>query len=472
MKIHFKPYIVLLILLTLFFSCHTESDELLDTQTILERQTSKTVTADQIPDIISFVETQSNKNLSFTLNNSVNGQNRSEENLIIGSLNTERIQQITNSENRTNYTFTMEKESPSQEASIINYVVKENGDSYYSYFLEFVPDANWLHQTTNPNDLSQYTGEIKVYDRNGSYVTNDTFVDGQSIAQTGRQSCDPVNGDNETSDGNGGSTGGNPSSGDGGFGGNGDVTDNGNGGQDIECVIITIEDCNCSDGPGTVVIVSACNGQKSAVRNPCTDDCNAQNDCEFGFDANCNCLENPDNAENAEVLIDVETFFALESLLGGNDSFQYPADVDPDNAIHFDSVEEFAEFLQGAEFDLTLPVTEQQNGNRITTFRVDYGLTNVDLFVNQILNDPSINQEYELIEVSSEVTGITLGFTWDQTAIEYIIEGNEAIITVFGNLKYNLFLESVGTIYTDVKIFELHIDINTGQPISIFDIED
>lgn len=308
---YYVPLLLIALCLQLH-SCQRDDGVSLDTQGSGESQAiTQTVTADQIPHIIDFVKSQSNRTLSFTLNTSTDGINRSTENLVIGSLNTDQIQQITNSENKSNYTFTMEKEVPTDEMSVINYVVKENGDGYYSYFLELIPETNWLKQTVDPNDLSQFTGEIRVFDRKGLYINSNMFINGVSISQTSKAACEPVGDDpqDQQSDtgGNGGADG-TPPTGDDPPGGNGDPTDTGNGGQDIECVIITITSCSCSGGPGQVITVSACNGQKNnAVRNPCDDECNAQNDCEFGFDANCNCLAEPDDPdnENEDVIIDI-----------------------------------------------------------------------------------------------------------------------------------------------------------------------
>ncbi|WP_299763214.1 hypothetical protein [uncultured Dokdonia sp.] len=161
---------------------------------------------------------------------------------------------------------------------------------------------------------------------------------------------------------------------------------------------------------------------------------------------------------------------ALNNLLGNGDSYTFDESIDSNNSIHFNTIDEFTDFLNTFETDLTIPTIDQGN-NRITTFRVDWGLTNLDLFVNQILNNPTENQDYNLVEVTSELSGITLGLSWEQASIEHSVVGNEAIITVFGSRNFNLFIESIGAIYTDTIIIELHIDINTGNPISIFQIE-
>ncbi|MFC4634787.1 hypothetical protein ACFO3O_12770 [Dokdonia ponticola] len=316
----YYKFLFLFILCLQLYSCQRDDGVRLDTQISEKHQaTTQTVKANQIPHIIDFIETQSDKNLSFALKTYSDEQNRSTENLVIGSLNTDRIQQITNSEDKSNYTFTMEKEVPTEEVSVINYIVKENGDSYYSYFLEFIPETSWLQNTTDINNLSQYTGEIKVYDRNGLYIGSNIFVNGLSVSQTSRTACEPVGDDpqdQESDTGGNGGADGTPPTGDDPPGGNDDPTDTGNGGQDIDCVIITITPCSCSGGPGEVITVSACDGQKNnAVRNPCDDECNAQNDCEFGFDANCNCLENPDNPDNENEIIIFDLEFISDCRL-------------------------------------------------------------------------------------------------------------------------------------------------------------
>lgn len=300
--------------------------------------TSKTISGKEIPDIINFVRNQSNDEMKFSLGLK-NRDSRTQENLIIGSIQTDKIKQITNDANRSNYTFKVDKESVSNELSFINYTIKESPNGFYSYFLEYVPNMKWLKTTATPNDLSTFTGEIRAYDRNGYYIGKNTFSNGIRVEQTYRNPCD--NGSTGSSSGGGGgdgsgtSTGGSGSGSGSGSGGTGAGSGSGGGGggtggYDIECIVIVISDfgeCGCQ-----TVSVYTCNdyfnqksSSKNPFRNPCTDDCQNQqrtSDCEFGFDENCNCLPDPNedinNNPNDGILIDLGIIQKFNSLLSNN----------------------------------------------------------------------------------------------------------------------------------------------------------
>lgn len=488
---HFTTLLFVAICLQLF-SCQTDNEDSLESQNTStgNQITSKLVSADQIPQIIQFINTQSSKDLSFTLKPSINS-NRLNENLIIGTLDTEEIRQVTNSADKSNYTFTMDKENSTSEFSIINYVLKETQSGYYSYFLEFIPDTNWLKTSPNVNDLTLFTGVIKVYNRYGMYVGENVFTGGVKTSQNLRTNC--PNDNDDTTTGGDGTPGNNDSSDSDSNSDSSDSSDGTNGTNidiEITCGCAPGHDggnendsCNCTDTDIIITINFADQNDetviKTPLRNPCppTDEnCNSQNDCEFGFDASCNCLENPDNENSSDgIVIDLSIIAALQAQADPNDSYIFDPNLNPNEALHFNNVDEFTEFRKGWEFISDQPIIETQEGNHITAVRLRRNalLTmNFDLFVNQILNDPINNQEYEFIEVTSEISGTTFAHSWEQVAIEHVIIGNEIIVTVYGNLNFNLFLESIGTIYTDVIILELHINIDTGEPISAFIIEE
>lgn len=311
----------LLLLLGVIASCDDDNELNNTLQNESQNLTSKTISGKDVPNIISFVKNQSNEELEFSLGLK-NSANRSHENLTIGSIQTDEIKQITNDANRSNYTFKVDKQNSTDELSFINYTVKESPDGFYSYFLEYVPDVNWLKTTTNPNDLSNFTGEIRAYDRNGYYVGKNTFSNGTRVEQTYRNPCDDGSSGSGSGGGGGGSgsgsgtgsSGSGSGSGTGGTGGGSGTSGGGTGGHDIECIVIDIsynDDCTCQ-----IAVVYTCEeyfeNQKSAnnpFRNPCTDDCNSQNDCEFGFDANCGCLPDPnddtDDNPNDGINIDI-----------------------------------------------------------------------------------------------------------------------------------------------------------------------
>ncbi|NQY28325.1 MAG: hypothetical protein HRT69_02530 [Flavobacteriaceae bacterium] len=84
------------------------------------------------------------------------------------------------------------------------------------------------------------------------------------------------------------------------------------------------------------------------------------------------------------------------------------------------------------------------------------------------LNDTSTTtQDYILNDVNTALTGITLATSWSQTTYDYTIFGDTVIIDLYGTLSYNIFSQSIGTIYSESLHYQVIIDINTGQAISI-----
>jgi hypothetical protein len=90
----------------------------------------------------------------------------------------------------------------------------------------------------------------------------------------------------------------------------------------IECEweINTPENCNCM--PNVVIICPDSTwgedkSMSSMFRHPCDDepnDCAGQNDCEFGWDEDCNCLDDPNENNEVAVLFDDQFIEKCEEL--------------------------------------------------------------------------------------------------------------------------------------------------------------
>ncbi|MFC4636595.1 AHH domain-containing protein [Dokdonia ponticola] len=318
------------------YSCQTDDvDHQLESQSNNDRNHSiiKTISGKDIPEILQVIQEESNKELTFSFSPSQGGH-RSIEDTITGTLNTDKIRQVTDEFGTSNYTFSLTKEGHVNELSIVNYVLKETADGYYSYFLEFIPETNWLNSTSNPNDLSIFTGMIRVYDRYGIYVGENTMINGVKVSQSQRDPC-VDEGESNNTGGGGNDTGNGDNSGEGQNGDSSDGNSNsdGNAGEDIDIEITCgcpqdhpggndAPECTCTL-PDTITIYikftdeNGLEKDKNSLRNPClpevNDTCSSQNDCEFGFDLNCNCLPNPDNSENTDdgIIIDL-----VDALLG------------------------------------------------------------------------------------------------------------------------------------------------------------
>lgn len=157
------------------------------------------------------------------------------------------------------------------------------------------------------------------------------------------------------------------------------------------------------------------------------------------------------------------------------DSYSYDTSINGENAMDFDSVEDFIDFKSNVEFELNLNNESLLGGGYSTRFKANMdGAASLNISVIQKLKDDSINQDYEIIDVITDFSGFIFGYTWEQTSTsdDYVVSGNIAIVNVIGLQHYNLFLEGIGTVYSAYKHFELKINIETGEAISITQIED
>ncbi len=175
--------IVCLLALTLI-NCQQEDDiQKIDTKQQSQKVTSKIITGNDIPFIIDFIKSKSNDNLEFIIkdNSSPDAMMRDDtDNLILTTVLTDYVNQVTNDDDVSNYTFDMEEISDQDGYFFLNLVVKEYNDSYYISIIKYVPDPLWLASNTKSQDFSSYTGSMYFYDEQGIYLANMTFNDGDS----------------------------------------------------------------------------------------------------------------------------------------------------------------------------------------------------------------------------------------------------------------------------------------------------
>ncbi len=313
-KLNFKTFLTFLLLGVFMgtFSCKEDVLEVEDEAIISNEasSTSRRVNAADIPEIMQFVNEQTNGRLTYQLKG-VPGTR--EPDLTVGQVQTANILQVTNPYNLSNYTFAMTKTEPDGELSFLNLVVKETATGVYSYIMKIRPDVNWFNnQTGTEMNMVDYTGDIILYTSEGIYVHKTTFSAGQPVSYETRDPCPNEGGGNNPPGGGGGNppnggTGNNPPSGGGNNppptgGGNNPPT--GGGGGD-PCIVIVIETVDCGGGQYCEIIhVYTCEDYFfNPLRTPCPlptqpEECELQNDCEFGFDQDCNCLPDPNDPTN------------------------------------------------------------------------------------------------------------------------------------------------------------------------------
>lgn len=131
------------------------------------------------------------------------------------------------------------------------------------------------------------------------------------------------------------------------------------------------------------------------------------------------------------------------------------------NDFSFKSIAEFKKYIKNSN-----KVELLGNRNEIEyTAEFRYNL----IFVGGIIIyvKQQIKPTYSIIDVSSSEWGVTISFSWEQTNYDKSTNGNYTTITVSGKLNYNLFIDGIGTIYSDICKFQVVVDNRTDHSISM-----
>lgn len=140
-------------ILFLFFSCQKD-DKPIDANANIEnvhQKTIKTVSAKDVPEVMTFLKKTNNQNLNFSISRSSETGvvlKRSEPDLILTDLETQKIKALTGFSGKTNYTFKLKlKDTPSypDEVSFFSLIVKEinSVEGFYGYIQEYRVDKQW-----------------------------------------------------------------------------------------------------------------------------------------------------------------------------------------------------------------------------------------------------------------------------------------------------------------------------------------
>ncbi len=296
-------FLLLLGITSTFFTCQKEHLTLEDLEQNNENKSSivKTVSARDIPEVMSFIASKSS-DYKFLLDDSTTeeGMNRShEDNLVMTELITDEITQVTNAYQKSNYTFRLIKQSGLDGKYFLNLVVKEYMDTFYLFILKFVPDEIWLSTHSLTKDLGDYTGMVYFYSDEGIYIAKVTMSNGNATASE-RHPCDDPEDEDQNDypdDGN-----------DGGFGGDcefywedpdGDTWDNyPDDGDNVQEVYFVI---NCSGETGdksmNEFLRHPCSGSGGSVGggSSCTNVGTCEAPLQFNQDCECKPLEEIEN---------------------------------------------------------------------------------------------------------------------------------------------------------------------------------
>ncbi len=159
--------------------------------------------------------------------------------------------------------------------------------------------------------------------------------------------------------------------------------------------------------------------------------------------------------------------FALELIdlaMQNNATFSFDNTIDPNNALNFDSVEDFQNFLENISregFDFELEDDLQTNQK---TAKVKLALTGIFGGINFNIKQ-NITPTYSVANVTSTAYGFTLAFSWDQK--DYNVEinniANTATVTINGDIHYNVFIDGLGTVWSSEIEIKVVLNTTTGQ---------
>ncbi|MFC4633485.1 hypothetical protein ACFO3O_06180 [Dokdonia ponticola] len=210
--------------MALFICCQKDDDgsfPLLEAHQHEQLQTTTTIVSlDEIPKVADYLSTLGDHRGHFTIEKSIIANNRSNEpNLVIGTLQTSEIIQVTDQYDRKNHTFllTSIENTDTTVTSTFNLIVQESSSGLFSYIVEYRPDEGWIPNYRDTQDFSTFSGEIIHYSIAGRYIAKLSLIDGVTISGETRSPCSD-DGDPDGDTGNNGGNDGNPGPGDSGPG--------------------------------------------------------------------------------------------------------------------------------------------------------------------------------------------------------------------------------------------------------------
>lgn len=170
-----------------------------------------------------------------------------------------------------------------------------------------------------------------------------------------------------------------------------------------------------------------------------------------------------ESREFAEELIDL----AIEN----NATFNFDNTIEPSNSLVFNTIQDFENHLETnlATLEETDFEIDAQN-QRTATAKLSYGTFGITIRVKQ-----NMFPTYEVVNVSSIKTGLSILLSYEQTDYNLDIVGSYVNVDVYGlattGIKINVPFEANITFENDVH-FRVVIDKNTGHVITAYEIND
>jgi hypothetical protein len=162
--------------------------------------------------------------------------------------------------------------------------------------------------------------------------------------------------------------------------------------------------------------------------------------------------------------------YQLDQFLQPEDSYYFINHGSIDTVQFFSTVSGFKNYLDAINLNTTFSITPDStatnvNNNKIETAKVIlFPLMGIEIDVELQKDSTGL---WNLKEVTSDEYGITITFGWEQKRFQQTVTGNEIVIDVTGVLKYNLFLEGIGTVYQQKKTYRLKVSRQSGKITAI-----
>lgn len=212
MKYIIKKYITisaLFIIITLILvNCKQDDLNLQENSSVRDLSyTTKTVNASKIPTIMNFITNKVSKNLKIEIDDSlrkdITHTKSSEDDITVGEIITNNIKTITDSSQKTNYSFKITKEEPTA-LYFLNLIVKETNNGDYAYIVKYeYTDSNWVF---NGYNFDTFIGKKVFYSPTGKYLAKFDINNGVISNKNFGSPCPDDDGDSSNNNSNGGTS--------------------------------------------------------------------------------------------------------------------------------------------------------------------------------------------------------------------------------------------------------------------------
>ncbi|WP_452600803.1 hypothetical protein [Pontimicrobium sp. MEBiC06410] len=187
----------------------------------------------------------------------------------------------------------------------------------------------------------------------------------------------------------------------------------------------------------------------------------------------CPEISEEDCEENLQSLAELESVFGAGNIVS---NCQLSASDVP-TELHFNTLEELQDFINGYNeikdnAPVEVSVTENDDvlsPNQVTTKFKFIGWPYVihSVYVKQQLGeDHQFFTDYSVVEVTSDISGVTFMKDWEQTNWQNSTDSYNSTTIVNGNLNVTLFYQGVGRLWTTPITFTLVTNATDGSSIS------